>query len=112
MLGWSVPQRDMFYGAPSLATRLGASHVSGPMLSQACATSVALLRAATGSVLTGAAETVLAVAADRTSNGPLLVYPQPSARRRARDRALGAGVVRPRPADRPVDARHRRDRRG
>lgn len=79
MLGWSVPQRDMFYGAPSLATRLGASHVSGPMLSQACATSVALLRAATGSVLTGAAETVLAVAADRTSNGPLLVYPQPSA---------------------------------
>lgn len=78
MLGWTVPQRDIFYGAPSLAARLGAPQVSGPMLSQACATSVALLRAAAGSVLTGAAETVLAVAADRTSNGPLLVYPQPS----------------------------------
>jgi len=79
MLGWTVPQRDIFYGAPSLASRLGAPHLSGPMLSQACATSVALLRAAAGSVLAGSAETVLAVAADRTSNGPLLVYPQPSA---------------------------------
>ena len=79
MLGWTVPQRDIFYGAPTLAARLGAQQVSGPMLSQACATSVALLRAAAGSVLTGAATTVLAVAADRTSNGPLLVYPQPSA---------------------------------
>jgi acetyl-CoA acetyltransferase family protein len=49
------------------------------MLAQACATSVSLLRAAAGSVLTGSAEVVLAVAADRTSNGPLLVYPQPSA---------------------------------
>ncbi len=40
---------------------------------------MALLRAAVGSVLTRAAETVLVVAADRTSNGPLLVYPQASA---------------------------------
>lgn len=79
LLGWTVPQRDIFYGAPSLASRLGAPHLSGPMLSQACATSVALLRAAAGSVSTGSAQTVLAVAADRTSNGPLLVYPQPSA---------------------------------
>jgi len=79
MLGWTVPQRDIFYGAPSLATRLGVPHVSGPMLSQACATSVALLRVAVGSVLTGASDTVLAVASDRTSNGPLLVYPQPAA---------------------------------
>lgn len=79
VLGWTVPQRDVFYGAPSLASRLGAPHLSGPMLAQACATSVSLLRAAAGSVLTGSAEIVLAVAADRTSNGPLLVYPQPSA---------------------------------
>jgi len=79
VLGWSVPQPDIFYGAPSLATRLGAPHLTGPMLSQACATSVAILRSAAGSVLTGTAETVLAVAADRTSNGPLLVYPQPGA---------------------------------
>lgn len=79
VLGWTVPQRDVFYGAPGLASRLGAPHLSGPMLAQACATSVAMLRAAAGSVLTGSAQAVLAVAADRTSNGPLLVYPQPSA---------------------------------
>lgn len=36
MLGWSVPQPDIFYGTPSLAARLGAVHVSGPMLSQSC----------------------------------------------------------------------------
>jgi acetyl-CoA C-acetyltransferase len=78
-LGWTVPQPDVFYGAPSLAARLGMPGVTGPMLSQACATGVQLLRAAAGSVLTGDADVVLAVATDRTSNGPLLVYPQPGA---------------------------------
>jgi acetyl-CoA acetyltransferase family protein len=78
-LGWTVPQRDVFYGAPSLAARLGAPGVTGPMLAQACATSVSVLRAAAGSVRDGGAQTVLAVLTDRTSNGPLLVYPQPSA---------------------------------
>ena len=43
VLGWTVPQPDIFYGAPTLAARLGAGAVSGPMISQACATSVACL---------------------------------------------------------------------
>jgi acetyl-CoA C-acetyltransferase len=39
VLGWTIPQRDIFYGAPTLAARLGAGSVSGPMISQACAPS-------------------------------------------------------------------------
>src|SRR4051794_10904306 len=50
VLGWTVPAPDIFYGAPSLAARLGMPAVSGPMLSQACATSVAAVRAAAASI--------------------------------------------------------------
>jgi len=78
VLGWTIPQQDIFYGAPTLAARLGASAVSGPMISQACATSVACLAAASGAVTAGAG-LQLVVAADRTSNGPQVLYPAPSA---------------------------------
>lgn len=78
VLGWSVPQIDIFYGAPTLAGRIGAPGITGPMISQACATSVASLHAAAGSVQ-GGAGTQLVVTTDRTSNGPLLVQPSPSA---------------------------------
>jgi acetyl-CoA C-acetyltransferase len=77
VLGWTIPQRDIFYGAPTLAARLGAAGISGPMVSQACATSVAALHAAAGSVSAGAG-TQLVVATDRVSNGPLLQWPSAS----------------------------------
>jgi len=32
VLGWTVPQRDIFYGAPTLAARLGAPWLTGPMV--------------------------------------------------------------------------------
>jgi acetyl-CoA acetyltransferase len=78
VLGWTVPQPDIFYGAPTLAARLGAPGVTGPMISQACATSVACLAAA-GAAVTAGAGLQLVVAADRTSNGPQVLYPAPSA---------------------------------
>jgi acetyl-CoA C-acetyltransferase len=43
VLGWTVPQPGIFYGAPTVAARLGAPALTGPMISQACATSVACL---------------------------------------------------------------------
>jgi acetyl-CoA acetyltransferase len=75
VLGITVPQKESFYGAPTLAARLGLGHTSGPMLAQACATSVACINwaAANGR---GAC---LVVATDRTSNGPHLVYPRTGA---------------------------------
>jgi len=79
VLGWTVPQPDIFYGAPALATGIGAAGLSGSMVSQACATSVAALRTAAHQVRSGAADKVLTVLTDRTSNGPLMIYPQPGA---------------------------------
>ena len=77
VLGWTVPQPEIFYGAPTLAARLGTNGVSGPMVSQACATSVASLSVAAGAIMAGAG-IQLVVATDRTSNGPTLSYPNPS----------------------------------
>lgn len=79
VFGWTVPQRDIFYGASGLATAIGAPRLSGSMVSQACATSVVALRVAAQSVESRSATTALAVLSDRTSNGPVLVYPQPGA---------------------------------
>jgi acetyl-CoA acetyltransferase len=75
VLGMTIPQKESFYGAPTLAARLGFGGVSGPMIAQACATSVACLHAAASSDV----DVRLVVSTDRTSNGPLLVYPRTSA---------------------------------
>ncbi|MEV5981901.1 thiolase family protein [Streptomyces sp. NPDC052114] len=78
VLGWTVPQPAIFYGGPTVATRLGMPAASGPMISQACATSVAALHQAAGFVESGAGPQ-LVVVTDRTSNGPRLEWPNPSA---------------------------------
>ena len=79
VLGWTVPQKEIFYGAPTLAARLGAEGVTGPMISQACATSVACVGAAAANHEgSGDGRVTLVVATDRTSNGPVVAYPSPS----------------------------------
>lgn len=79
VLGWTVPQREIFYGAPSVAARIGVPGVTGPMISQACATSVACVHSAAATAEGDDSEVTLVVTTDRTSNGPQLVYPKPSA---------------------------------
>lgn len=75
VVGQTVPQNDSFYAPPYIATRLGAPKISGPLIAQACATSVACITSAAGSVENNGSEMVLVIATDRVSNGPLLVYP-------------------------------------
>ena len=75
--GSTVPQYKSFWGAPWLAAMLGAPHVTGPSISQACATSARLMASAASSVSLGQCKRVLALAADRVSNGPHLYYPNP-----------------------------------
>jgi len=75
VLGMTVPQRQSFYGAPTLAARLGLGAVSGPLIMQACATSVACVHAAAAS----GDGVRLVVLTDRTSNGPHVVYPSAGA---------------------------------
>jgi acetyl-CoA C-acetyltransferase len=76
VVGTTVPQKDSFYAAPWIAAQLGMPSVGGPVVAQACATAVACLAtAASASMLTGG-QTQLVVTTDRTSNGPLMVYPR------------------------------------
>jgi len=77
-LGITVPQRSYFYGAPWLAAMLGAPDVTGPTISQACATSARCIAAAALEIEIGTRECLLTVACDRTSNGPHVYYPAPS----------------------------------
>ncbi|MCZ7559583.1 MAG: thiolase family protein [Burkholderiaceae bacterium] len=76
-LGFSVPQKHSFYGLPWLTGLIGAGHVGGPTLMQACATGVRTLLAAAQEIEVGMASVALAINCDRTSNGPHLYYPNP-----------------------------------
>ena len=76
-LGMTVPQQHSFYGTPWVAGLIGAEGITGPTLSQACATSARVLASASMAVETDESEAVLAITCDRTSNGPHLVYPNP-----------------------------------
>ncbi len=79
VLGTTIPQQGSFYAAPWLAARLGMEGISGPHIAQACATSVACVMAAAAAVDSDPSTCSLVVTADRTSNGPLLVYPRSKA---------------------------------
>ncbi len=79
-LGITIPSPGIFFGAPRLSSLLGAAAgVTGPTISQACATSAAVLASAASAIELGDSRSVLAVCADRTSNGPHLYYPCSSA---------------------------------
>jgi acetyl-CoA acetyltransferase family protein len=79
ILGITIPQLYCFYGGPWLASLIGAEHVTGPMISQACATGTNSISIAAQNIETGTNKNVLVVTADRCSNGPHLVYPNPQA---------------------------------
>jgi acetyl-CoA acetyltransferase family protein len=77
VLGTTIMQRHGLYGAPWLAGMIGAPTITGPTVSQACATSVRMLATAAFEVELGQRDCVLTVACDRTSNGPHVYYPNP-----------------------------------
>ncbi len=76
-LGTTVPSKGSFYGAPWFAGLAGLGHVSGPTINQACATSARQVVQGAQELATGSASVYLAAAADRTSNGPHVYYPNP-----------------------------------
>jgi len=77
VLGITIPQKNSFYGAPWMAGMIGTKGITGPTISQACATSAKCVSEASAQIELGARETVLVVTCDRTSNGPHLYYPNP-----------------------------------
>jgi acetyl-CoA acyltransferase len=78
VLGLTVPQHKSFYGTPWLTAMMGADKVTGPTVAQACATSTRCLQSASQEI-GDTADSVLVVTTDRTSNGPNIYYPNPSA---------------------------------
>lgn len=79
VLGATVPQKGSFYGLPWLMGMMGTDNVAGPTISQACATGARIITLAGDEVARGRARCVLAIAADRVSNGPHILYPSPNA---------------------------------
>jgi acetyl-CoA acetyltransferase len=77
VLGMTRPERGSFYGLPWLMGLIGAGAAGGPTVSQACASSVRALLTAAREVHSGDAHCALAIACDRTSNGPHIYYPNP-----------------------------------
>lgn len=77
VLGYTIPSKDCFYGGPWVAGMVGAEGLTGAIVSQACATGAAALAHAAGKLQCGDNEATLVVLADKTSNGPHLVYPNP-----------------------------------
>jgi len=77
VLGVTTPQKNSFYGLPWLMGMLGAGKVGGPTIGQACATSVRCMLSAVQEIEAGMATCALAIACDRTSNGPHIYYPAP-----------------------------------
>lgn len=76
VFGSTVPQRQSFYATPWVAARLGLPGIGGPLIAQACATAVACLATAASACALSGGRGQLVVTADRTSNGPLMVYPR------------------------------------
>ncbi len=79
IFGITIPQLSTFYGTPWLAGMMGAEHITGPMIGQACATGARGVELAALGIESGLRKNVLVVYADRCSNGPLLVYPNAEA---------------------------------
>jgi acetyl-CoA acetyltransferase family protein len=76
-LGVTVPQKSSFYGAPWAAGMIGAPGITGPTISQACATSGRVICNAAMEIELGTHSAILALLCDRTSNSPHIYYPNP-----------------------------------
>lgn len=77
IFGTTIPSQSCFYGAPWLAGMIGAKGITGPTIMQACATAGRCLAAASFEIESGTHEVELIITADKTSNGPHIVYPNP-----------------------------------
>lgn len=77
VLGWTVPAKRIFYGAPWIAGLIGAPDITGPMIAQACATSAACVAHAAAQIEAGGAESTVVITTDKCSNGAHIYYPNP-----------------------------------
>lgn len=74
-LGTTVGQHYLFYGSTWAAHLMGAGHMPGVTLMQACSTSTTCIYQASVGVETGLFESPFCLMTDRCSNGPHTVWP-------------------------------------
>ena len=78
VLGVTQVQYQSFYGAVWPLYEIGLKHVTGPQLSQVCATGPRVLLTGAAEIQLGMATTALVLGADRISNGAHIYYPAPA----------------------------------
>ena len=77
-VGSTVYQQHWFYSGPWAAALMGAEKVPGALISQACSTAALVLYQAAMGVETGMYDNNWCLLADRCSNGPHAVWPNPN----------------------------------
>jgi len=77
-VGSTVYQQNWFYSGPWAAALMGAEKVPGALISQACSTAALSLYQAAMGVETGMFNKNWCLLADRCSNGPHAVWPNPN----------------------------------
>ncbi|MFC1921125.1 thiolase family protein [Chloroflexota bacterium] len=78
VLGSTVSQPAWFHGTPWFCALVGNEKISGPMISQACATSATCIHTAAAGVESGTYQNVLVAVTDRCSNSPHSIWPNPN----------------------------------
>ena len=76
-LGITIGQPYVFYGSTWAAHMMGAGHMPGVTLMQACSTSTTCIFQAAVGVETGLYQTPYCLMVDRCSNGPHTIWPNP-----------------------------------
>ncbi|MBC8418875.1 MAG: thiolase family protein [Desulfobacteraceae bacterium] len=77
ILGMTISQPHQFYSSPWAAALIGAGSIPGVALSQACTTSTTCIYQAAMGVETGLYNACYTLMADRCSNGPHTIWPNP-----------------------------------
>ncbi|MCB1360826.1 MAG: thiolase family protein [Rhodobacter sp.] len=75
--GITMHQHRSFNGTPWVTAMMGAERLTGPTISQVCATSARLVATAMGEMALGNAQVALLMSGDRTSNAAHIYYPEP-----------------------------------
>jgi acetyl-CoA acetyltransferase len=78
VFGATIPQKGWFFDAPNFAMLMGNPNISGPRISQACATSTVSINVASNFVEAGSNANVLVATCDRSSNCPNILWPNPA----------------------------------
>ncbi len=78
VLGMTIGQPSWFYANPWFCALLGNDKISGPTISQACATSATAIFNGGLWVESGVYQNVLVATTDRCSNGPHSIWPNPN----------------------------------